>query len=699
MGPVQLSKRGRIALCEVDSPPVNALSQAVRQGLADCMKAALEDPEVDAVVLACKGRTFIAGADIREFGAPPQPPQLPEVLLMIEDSDKPVVAAIHGTAFGGGLEVALACHYRLAVASAKCGLPEVKLGIIPGAGGTQRLPRLIGAAAALEAIATGEPIAAPRAKELGLLDAIATGDLVDEAIGFAQAVAGKPVRRTRLLTEQVERARAELGIFDEYAKKTAKAKRGFEAPQRAIEAVRDAVTLPFEEGVKREREAYLALRFSDQSKALRHVFFAEREVARIPDVAADTPLIPIAKVGIIGAGTMGAGIAIACAGAGLEVLLMDRERQYVDKGLASITASYQSSVQRGRMTEAQMLERVGRVKGVTSYAELADVDLVIEAVFEEMEIKKQVFTELDRVCKRGAILATNTSTLDVNEIAAVTSRPEQVIGLHFFSPANAMRLLEIVRGSATSKSVVATSMRLAKTLDKIGVLVGVCPGFVGNRILYAYRREAFFLLEEGALPQQIDKALTDFGFAMGPFAVSDLAGLDISWRVRKAQGKPRGQRYSGTVADRLCELGHFGQKTGQGFYRYAAGSRTPQPYPELTAWVELTSKELGIERRSVSDEEVVQRCIYAMINEGCQILEEGIALRASDIDVIWLNGYGFPAFRGGPMCYGELVGLSTVYETMARFRERHGNVWEPSPLLARLAKSGGSFANAAASAR
>jgi 3-hydroxyacyl-CoA dehydrogenase len=692
MSPVQLSKRGRIALVEVDSPPVNALGQAVRQGLADCIGAALSDGTVDALVIACKGRTFIAGADIREFGKPPEPPHLPALLQSIEDADKPVVAAIHGTAFGGGLELALACHYRVAVATAKFGLPEVKLGIIPGAGGTQRLPRLIGAPAALEAIATGEPIAAPRALDLGLLDEILSGDLVTEAVQFSARVVGEPLRRTSQLTAQVERARADLSFFDEYAKKMAKTKRGFDAPQRAIAAVRDAVTLPFAEGIKREREAYLALRVSDQSKAQRHVFFAEREVSKIPDVPADTALLPIQSVGIVGAGTMGAGIAVACASAGLSVRLMDRERQYVDKGLAGITATYQSSVQRGRMSEAQMLERVARVQGVTSYSELADVDLVIEAVFEEMAIKKQVFSELDRVCKPGAILATNTSTLDVNEIAQVTSRPEQVIGLHFFSPANIMRLLEIVRGAATSKPVIATSMKLAKTLDKIGVLVGVCPGFVGNRILYAYRREAFFLIEEGALPQQVDKALTDFGFAMGPFAVSDLAGLDISWRVRKAQGKPQGQRYSGTIADRLCEQGHFGQKTGRGFYEYAPGSRAPKPYPELEQIILETSRELGIERRRISDEEIVQRCIYAMINEGCHILDEGIALRASDIDVIWLNGYGFPAYRGGPMCYGEMVGLSKVYDAVCGFRERHGAVWEPAKLLARLAATGGGFA-------
>ncbi len=688
---VQLEKRGRIALVLVDSPPVNALGLAVRRGLLECLQRALADAAIEAVVLACKGRTFIAGADIREFGKPSEPPHLPALIDAIEGASKPVVAAIHGTALGGGLEIALGCHYRVAVASAKCGLPEVKLGLLPGAGGTQRLPRLIGAEPALQMIVSGDPVSAARAKELGLLDAVLEGELLPAAVAFAEGVTGKPVRRTSQLEDKLAAARANLTLFDEYAQSTAKQKRGFEAPQRCIEAVRNAVTLPFAEGVQQERKLFEALRASDQSKAQRHVFFAEREVTKIPDVPADTPVLPVRSVAVIGAGTMGGGIAMACANAGLPVLLMDREQQYVDKGMATIEKNYQSSVKRGRLSEAQMKERLGRIRGVTGYAELGDVDLVIEAVFEEMAIKHEVFAELDRVCKPGAILATNTSTLDVNEIAGGTSRPEQVIGLHFFSPANVMRLLEIVRGAKTSKQVIATSMKLAKTLDKIGVLVGVCHGFVGNRILYQYRREALFLLEEGALPQQIDKALTDFGFAMGPFAMNDLAGLDIGWRVRKAQGRPEGERYSGTVPDRLCEQGHFGQKTGQGFYKYEAGSRVPKPYPELEQLVLQVSAELGITRRAISDEEIVQRCTYPMINEGCKILEEGIALRASDIDVIWINGYGFPAYRGGPMCYGELTGLSKVYQVIARFQQQHGALWQPSPLLERLAKSGGSF--------
>jgi 3-hydroxyacyl-CoA dehydrogenase len=688
---VQLVKKGKIGVIEVDNPPVNALGQAVRQGLQTALEQIKADPQIAAAVIACKGRTFIAGADIREFGKPHAPPALPAVIDAIEQSDKPVVAAIHGTALGGGLEVALACHYRVAVAGAKCGLPEVKLGLLPGAGGTQRLPRVIGARPALEMIVTGEPIDAARARELGLVDEVVTGDLVAGAIAFAERMIGKPPPRASQREDKIAAARGELGMFDEYAQQMEKQKRGYEAPQLCIEAVRNAVTLPFAEGIQKERELFERLRKSDQSKAQRHVFFAEREVSKIPDVPADTPTRPVNSVAILGAGTMGAGIAIACANAGLSVILLDREQGFVDKGLASIQQTFAGSVKRGKLTEAQAKERAGKIRGTTRYEDLADVDLVIEAVFEEMAIKKEVFGTLDRVCKKGAILATNTSTLDVNEIARATSRPEDVIGLHFFSPANIMRLLEIVRGSATSKTVINTSMKLGKTLDKIAVLVGVCHGFVGNRMLYPYRREALFLVEEGALPQQVDRAIQNFGFAMGPFAVSDLAGLDIGWRVRKAQGKPEGERYSGTLADRLCEAGHFGQKTGQGFYKYEGG-RTPKPYPEMEQMILQASKELGITRRAISDEEIVERCIYAMINEGCRILEEGIALRASDIDVVWLNGYGFPGHRGGPMFYGDqIVGLRKVHDTVARFREQHGKLWQPSALLEKLARTGAHF--------
>ncbi|MDH5676024.1 MAG: 3-hydroxyacyl-CoA dehydrogenase NAD-binding domain-containing protein [Myxococcales bacterium] len=680
---VKSSSRGQVALIQVDNPPVNALSQAVRQGLSDCLERALADAAIEAIVIACEGRTFIAGADIREFGKPHQPPALPAVIDTIEASPKPVVAAIHGTALGGGLEVALGCHFRVGVASAKCGLPEVKLGLLPGAGGTQRLPRLIGAEKALDMIVSGEPIDAAQAHELGLLDAVIDGELVDGAVAFAQQVVGEGRGLRRL--SQLPVPACDPNLFEGYRQQIATKKRGFEAPARCIDTVQAAVELPFAEGVVKERELFEGLRAGDQSRAQRHVFFAEREVAKIPDVPKDTPTREVASVGIVGAGTMGGGIAMACANAGLQVTLLDREMSLVEGRLKAIAESYQSSAKRGRMGQAEAEARIARIAGADDYAALASVDLVIEAVFEEMEIKKTVFKQLDAVCKPGAILATNTSTLDVNEIAAATGRPQDVIGLHFFSPANIMRLLEIVRGDHTDKSVIATAMKLSRTLDKIGVLVGVCHGFVGNRILYPYRREALFLVEEGASPQQVDRVITDFGLPMGPFAMSDLAGLDIGWRVRKAQGKPEGERYSGTIADRLCEAGHFGQKTGQGFYRYEAGSRVPKPYPELQSLVEEVSRELGIERREISDEEILKRCIYPMINEGYKILDEGIALRASDIDIVWINGYGFPAYRGGPMFYGELEGLDRVHATICEYRDQHGALWEPSPLLAKAA--------------
>jgi 3-hydroxyacyl-CoA dehydrogenase len=693
---VRFEKQGEIAVIVVNNPPVNALSQAVRQGLSEAVEKLAADGSLKGAVIACEGRTFIAGADIREFGKPHQPPALPDVIDSIERSDKPVVAAIHGTAFGGGLEVALACHFRVAVASAQCGLPEVKLGLLPGAGGTQRLPRLIGAEPALDMIVSGDPVGASKAEQLGLIDAVVEGDLVADAVAFAKdAVAqDKPLRRVSELQDRIAKDRDNLGIFDTYAEKISRKMRGFEAPFRCIDAVRGAVTLPFEEGIKQERRLFEALRAGDQSKAQRHVFFAERECAKIPDVPKDTPVLPVERVGIIGAGTMGGGIAMACANAGLQVTLVDREQQFVDKGLSTIRGNYEGSVKRGRLSQAQADDCIARIEGATSYDSLADADLVIEAVFEEMDIKKQVFGELDRVCKSGAILATNTSTLDVNEIAAATSRPESVIGLHFFSPAHIMKLLEIVRGDKTSKEVIATSMKLAKTLNKIGVLVGVCHGFVGNRILYPYRREALFLVEEGATPQQVDKVITDFGLPMGPFAMSDLAGLDIGWRVRKAQGKPKGERYSGTIADRLCEQGHYGQKTGQGFYRYEAGSRAPRPNPELDALVSEVRAELGIEPREIGEEEILERCIYPMINEGCRILEEGVALRASDIDVVWIHGYGFPRYRGGPMFYGELEGLDRVHDTICDYQKQHGDMWKPSALLEKLAQGSKSFSDA-----
>jgi len=695
---VTFEKRAAVGIVTVDSPPVNALSQAVRQGLLEALEKALAAPDVKAIVLACKGRTFIAGADITEFGKPPRPPELGAVIARLEASEKPVVAAIHGTALGGGLEVALGCNYRVAARDAKCGLPEVKLGILPGAGGTQRLPRLVGVPRALEMIVSGDPVGAATAKDLGLVDHVVRedeGDLLSAAVAFAEKVASRrPLPKVRDLTAHIEKARAQPDLFDK-ARKDAKAKsRGGQAPLRCIDAVQAAVDLPFDQGLKRERELIAEAIESTESKALRHVFFAERQAAKIPDVPPGTPTTPVRKVAILGAGTMGGGIAMAFANSGIDVVLVDREAPFVEKGLGIISKNYASTVSKGRLSQAEMDARVGRIGGTTSWDDLAEVDLVIEAVFEEMGLKKEIFGHLDKLCRKDAILATNTSTLDVNEIARSTSRPEQVIGLHFFSPANVMRLLEIVRGEKTSRTVVATSMKLAKDIGKVGVLVGVCYGFVGNRMLHAYGREAQLLIQEGALPQQVDAVLTGLGFAMGPCATSDLAGIDVGWRIRKGQPKPPpGERYSGAVADRLAEMGRFGQKTSAGFYRYEAGSRTPLPDPAVEAIIAEVSRELGITRKPIEDDEILERSMYAMVNEGAKILDEGIALRASDIDTVWINGYGFPPHRGGPMFYADTVGLAKIHARILEFFARHGKVWTPSPLLARLASEGRTFAS------
>jgi 3-hydroxyacyl-CoA dehydrogenase len=683
---VLFEKRGSVGVITVDSPPVNALSQAVRAGLSECLGRGLGDTEVTALVLACKGRTFIAGADITEFGKGPKDPQLGDVIAKYDSSSKPIVAALFGTALGGGLEMALACQYRVALPAAKCGLPEVKLGILPGAGGTQRLPRLIGFEKALEMIVGGEPVSAAEARTLGLVDELIAGDLLDGAIAFAAKIADRrPLPRARDLTQHVDYAKNNPAIFDKAKKDALVRGRGAQGPLRCIEAVRAAAELPFEEGLRRERELITEAFESIESKAMRHVFFAERKAAKIPDVPGDTPALSVKKAAVLGAGTMGGGIAMVLANAGIAVELVDREQAFVDKGIEIVAKNYAATVKKGKLSRAEMDARVARIVGTTSWDGLADVDLVIEAVFEEMGLKKEIFGKLDALCKKDAILATNTSTLNVDEIAASTSRPEQVIGLHFFSPANVMRLLEIVRGQKTSKTVVATSMKLAKQIGKVGVLVGVCHGFVGNRMLHQYYREAQFLIQEGALPAELDRVMTSFGFAMGPCATSDLAGIDVGWRIRKAQPKPpSAERYSGAVADRLAEMGRFGQKTSAGFYRYEAGSRAPIPDPEVEKVIVQVSQDLGIERRVVSDEEILERCLYAMINEGAKILDEKIALRASDIDTVWVNGYGFPAHRGGPMFYADTVGTRKILAKVREFRERHGKAWEPSPLLTRL---------------
>jgi 3-hydroxyacyl-CoA dehydrogenase len=687
---VALERRNSVSIITVDSPPVNALSHAVRSGLADALRQALADSATESIVLQCKGRTFIAGADITEFGKPPKEPLLGAVIEAYDASTKPVVAAIHGTALGGGLEVALGCNYRVAAPGAKCGLPEVKLGILPGAGGTQRLPRLVGVDKALEMIVGGDPVSAKDAKAMGLVDALVEGDLLEGAIAFAAGIASKrPLPRVRDLTANVDPSKIRAGLFDDAKKDAKKRSRGAAGPARCVDAVKAAVELPFEKGLAEERRLIQEAFDSVESRAMRHVFFAERKAAKIPDIGSDVPTLPVKKAAVIGAGTMGGGIAMVFANAGISVVLLDREQAFVDKGLEIIRNNYGATVKKGRLSQAEMDARTSRITGTTSWDALSDVDLVIEAVFEEMGLKKEIFARLDQICKKGAILATNTSTLDVDQIAAATSRPEQVIGLHFFSPANVMRLLETVRGKKTSKPVVATSMKLAKDIGKVGVLVGVCQGFVGNRMLHQYYREAQFLIQEGALPAQIDRVMTSYGFAMGPCATSDLAGIDVGWRIRKAQPKPPpGERYSGAVADRLAEMGRFGQKTNAGFYRYEAGNRTPIDDPEVEKIIVQVSKELGIERRQVSDQEILDRCLFALINEGAKILDEKIALRASDIDTVWINGYGFPAHRGGPMFYADTVGLPAVLAGVKALREKHGKVWEPSPLLERLAGGG-----------
>ena len=695
-GSVTFERHDDVALLRLTNPPVNGLSFAMRAALGARVAEALADDAVAAIVIAGADRMFCGGADIREFSQPPPPgaASLPAILDEIEASPKPVVAAIHGVAAGGGLEVALACHVRLAAPGTRLGLPEVTLGILPGAGGTQRMPRLIGVEAALDVIVGGKLHPVDKAVALGFVDERVEGDLVAAAIARARQLAadGAPLRRASKLEEHLEAARGRPEIFETFRKKMAKRARGFDAPYACVDCVETALTLPYPEALRNERAAFNRLRASDQSAAQRHAFFAEREVAKIPDVPKDTPVRPVATAGVVGCGTMGGGIAMSIANAGLPVTILESSRDALDRGLAIIRKNYAATVSKGRLSQAEMDARLACITPTLEDADLGAADVVIEAVFEEMPLKKEVFGRLDRVCKPDAILATNTSTLDVNAIADATSRPEQVIGTHFFSPANVMKLMENVRGARTAPQTIATIMKLSKTLGKVGVLVGVCDGFVGNRMLYAYRRQADFLLEEGALPAQIDKAIYDFGLPMGPYQMADLAGLDVSWRIRKAQAptRPAHLRYS-PIADRVCEMGRFGQKTGAGWYRYAAGSRVPIPDPLIHELVTGVSAELGIARRTISEDEIVPRCLHPLVNEGAKILDEGLALRASDIDVIWMHGYGFPRYRGGPMFWADLVGLRTIYDTMSRLYDAHGEWLEPAPLLKRLADAGKGF--------
>ncbi len=689
---VTLGKHAGIGIITIDNPPVNAMSHAMRKGLLETLRAAEADTDIEAIVLACAGRTFIAGADIKEFSTGIEPPLHNDVINALELSPKPVVAAIHGTALGGGCETTLGCHYRVAKADARLGLPEVTLGIIPGAGGTQRLPRLIGVEPALEMITSGKPITALQAKQLGLVDEVVEGDLAEAALAFAQNIIehAHPVRRTRDLGAGI--AGTDAAVFEQARAMLAKKKAGYEAPQAAVEAVQAATQTDFEAGLAREQEIFLRCMMSPQSAALRYVFFAERQASKVDDLPKDTPTRDVRKVAVLGAGTMGSGIAMCFADAGARVLLLEAGQEQLDRGVGLIKKHYESSVKKGRIKPEDAQTRVGSITPVLEYEALSDVDLVVEAVFEDMDLKKEVFARLDSVCKPGAILASNTSTLDVDEIAASTKRPEDVIGLHFFSPAQIMRLLEIVRGAKTAPDVLATSLALAKKIRKVGVVVGVCDGFVGNRMLDPYIREAFFLLEEGALPQQVDAALQRFGMAMGPFAMGDLAGMDVLWRIRqrKAATRPAGERYS-HIADRVCEMGRYGQKTGAGMYKYEPGDRSPHPDPVVEEVIMKASEEAGITRRTISDEEIVERCIYALVNEGAKILEEGIAQRASDIDTIYLNGYGFPAYRGGPMFYADQTGTDTVLARVRAFEADHGKLWTPAPLLVQVGEAGKRF--------
>ena len=685
---VDLDRRGRVAVLTVNNPPVNALSQHVRQGLHDGLKQAIGDSAVGAILIVCGGRTFIAGADITEFGKPPREPGLHGVLDLIESSPKPVVAAIHGTALGGGLEVTLACHYRVGVKDARFGLPEVKLGILPGAGGTQRLPRVVGVEKGLSMMVSGDPIRADEALKAGLIDEIVEGDLTAAGVAFAEKVLNdkRPLRKIRDLDDKLAAVRGKPEVFANFRKSIARQTRGFKAPENIVKAVEAAVSLPFDQGIKRERELFQELITSPESKAQRYFFFAEREAAKIPDVPSDTPAKDVKKAAVIGAGTMGGGIAMNFANAGIPVTVVEMNQENLDRGLGIVRKNYEATASRGRLTMADVDKRMGLITGTTDWNAVRDADMIIEAVFEEMPIKKEVFARLDGLAKPDAVLATNTSTLDVDEIASATKRPESVIGTHFFSPANVMRLLENVRGKKSSKATIATAMTIGRRIAKVPVLVGVCYGFVGNRMLHQRGQQAEKLILEGALPHQVDQVLTDFGFPMGPFAMGDLAGLDVGWRIRKGRG------VKSPVADRICELGRFGQKTGSGYFKYEKGDRTPIPDAEVEKIIVDVSTQQGITRRPISDEEILQRLLYPMVNEGAKILDEKIAIRASDIDVIWVYGYGWPVYRGGPMFWADQIGLRALRDKMLEFQKASGDAfWTPSPLLSRLADEGKGF--------
>ncbi len=683
-----LAVEGDIGILTLNSPPVNALSQQVRDGIHKGIQQAVADTAVQAIVLICEGKTFFAGADITEFTQGPLSPSFPEMIDAIEGSPKPVVAAIHGTALGGGLEVAMACSYRIAVPSAKCGLPEVNLGLLPGAGGTQRLPRLVGPEQALDMVTSGKPIDARTALASGLIDElIPEGELRNSAIEFARKIArNRPLRRVRDMNDKVAAARGKPEIFADFRKANARKFRGFLAPEYNIRSIEAAVNQPFAEGLQVEQQLFKELMQGTQSAAQRYVFFAERQVWKIPDVPDDTPIIPIKKVGIVGAGTMGGGIAMNFVNVGIPVTIVETRQDALDRGLGVVRKNYERSTKSGKLTMADVDKRMSLLTGTLELERLADCDLVIEAIFENMDVKQGVFAKLDKIVKQGAILATNTSALDINDIASVVKRPESVIGLHFFSPANVMRLLEVVRTRHSSKPVIATAMQLAKKIGKIAALVGVCPGFVGNRILHARTLQADAMLLEGAMPWQIDKVLYDFGLPMGQFAMADLAGLDLGWVKERSA--------SATIREVLCEADRRGQKTGAGYYDYDE-QRHPSPSPVTEKIIRDFAAKSGLPQRQLSDQEILERCVYVQINEGARILEEKIAIRASDIDIVWINGYGWPVYRGGPMFYGDTIGLKHVVAKLKAYGPKLGSNFTISPLLEKLAAEGKRLQDAA----
>jgi 3-hydroxyacyl-CoA dehydrogenase len=676
----------------MNNPPVNGLGHATRSGIFDGLKKALADNAVKSIVITGAGKAFSGGADIKEFNTAKSSaePNLHTVIAAIEAADKPVVAAVHSVAMGGGLELALGCHYRVAAPGAQIALPEVKLGLLPGAGGTQRLPRVVGVETALNMIVSGNPVMSEKLAGTRLFDQMIEGDLMAGAIAFADKVAAaRPLPKVRDIKVDYPNHEA----FFQFARNTVGAMaKNFPAPLKCVNCVAAAASMKFEDGVKVERENFLALMQTTESKALRHFFFGERAASKIPDVPEDTPKRPIKSAAIIGAGTMGGGIAMNFANAGIPVTVLEMKQEALDKGLATVRKNYENTMKKGRLTQQKFDERIGLIKGTLSYDDIKNADIVIEAVFEEMGVKEKVFKKLDEVMKPGAILASNTSTLDLNKIAAFTKRPQDVIGTHFFSPANVMKLLEIVRGAKTGKDVLATTMALSKKIKKTGVVSGVCDGFIGNRMIEQYSRQAGFLLEEGCLPEQVDKAIEKIGFAMGPFRMGDMAGNDIGWAIRKRRYAERpGMKYSKT-ADLLCELGRYGQKTSAGWYDYKPGDRKPYPSQLVNDMIVKHSKDIGVERRRVSDQEIVERLVYSMVNEAAYILEEGIAQRASDVDMVYLTGYGFPLHRGGPMFYADTVGLPNVVAAMEKYAKgRHGEFWKPAPLLARLAAEGKTF--------